>query len=206
MPRVNAFNDPEAFASGLKTPDESKLILGLDLGTNCGMAYGYYRQGKKFDIFPWQMGQWDLSAGQYDSGAIRFVRLRHFLILTRPALVCYENVRFTPAESITRFSAAAIISRAATASELIGAFRATVATWCEENAIPCAGFGIGEIKKRATGHGKANKEDMVKACNQLFGTDFDPLTYENTGADNVADAAFVCLLAQEQYASGLAAA
>lgn len=181
----------------------SRLILGLDLGTNCGYCCGYVRKDGSLEVEPWYMGQWDLSAGPYDSGAIRFVRLRRFLELVQPNLVAYEDVKFTPAEALSRMSAAAVMARAATAAELIGAFRATVVTWCEEKNVPCTGFSIGQIKKRATGKGNASKAEMISACNAQFGTSFPVENYESTGVDNVADAAFVCLLAYEQISLGL---
>lgn len=185
--------------------EESKMILGLDLGTNCGYCYGFLTSNDSFIVEPWQMGIWDLSAGPYDSGAIRFVRLRKLLSALKPDFVAYEDVKFTPSEAITKFSAARVMARAAKASELIGAFRATVILWCEERNIPSTGFGIGTIKKRATGSGNAGKEEMIRACNEFFKTDFDPDTYTSTGVDNIADAAFVCLLAFENYGSGLLA-
>jgi Holliday junction resolvasome RuvABC endonuclease subunit len=189
--------------SGKIRRDRVKVILGLDLGTNCGYCYGFLTPKDEFIIEPWQMGIWDLSAGPYDSGAIRFVRLRKFLSALSPDFVAYEDVKFTPEEALTRFSAARVLARAATASELIGAFRATVVTWCEENNLPCTGFGVGTIKKFATNIGNASKEEIIKACNEKFKTDFDPETYKSTGVDNIADAAFICLLAYNQYSSGL---
>ena len=58
-------------------------------------------------------------------------------------------------------------------------------------------------KRRATGRGNANKAAIIKACNSLFGTKFDPEKYESSGEDNIADSAFVCLLTCEEYAAGL---
>jgi hypothetical protein len=147
------------------------------------------------------MGQWNLSAGQYDSGAIRFVRMRQFLTYLSPDLVCYEDVKFDP--PMGQFNKGALLARVATASEFLGALKATVCTWCEENNVPCTGFKIAQIKKRATMKGNANKELMIQACNEMFGSDFDVDGYETSGVDNIADAAFCCLMAQEQYALGL---
>jgi Holliday junction resolvasome RuvABC endonuclease subunit len=103
-------------------------------------------------------------------------------------------------------NAGAILARVSTASEFLGALKATVCTWCEEYDVPCVGFGIGTIKKRATGRGNANKEAMIEACNKLFGACFETEGYEMSGVDNIADASFVCLLAQEQYGLGFTAA
>lgn len=197
--------DPWLFAERLKRPAKSNLVLGLDLGTNCGYAFTYMQDGQRVDPekLAMHLGQFDLSAGPYDSGAIRFVRLRQFLSLMEPDLIAFEDVKYTPAEKPNRFNAGAIVARAATACEWFGALKATVATWAEENGVPVTSFPIGTIKKRATGKGNANKGDMIRACNALFGSDMDSEEYENAGYDNIADAAFVCLLTLEQYSTGL---
>jgi hypothetical protein len=44
---------------------------------------------------------------------------------------------------------------------------------------------------------------MIRACNEMFRTEFDAENYETAGFDNAADSAFVCLLALEHYAKGL---
>lgn len=201
MPKINQCSNPKELPKPTKT-EKTKVFLGLDLGTNCGYCIGLKRPKKKIEILPQYMGQLDLSAGPYDSGAIRFLRLRHFLEEVKPDLIAYEDVKFTPSEAITKFSAARVIARAATSSELIGAFRATLVTWAEENNVPCTGFPIGSIKRKATAKGNAPKEAMIAACNELFSTDFDPESYSSTGVDNIADAAFITLLADDQYGLG----
>lgn len=203
MARANQSRDPETFGQLLARSTRSRLILGIDLGTNCGYAYHFLKKGGEPTVLPAHMGQWDLSAGPYDSGAIRFVRLRQFLSYTKPDLVCFEDVKYTSPVKPTRVNATAIVARAASVGELFGAFKATVAAWCEENDVPCTSFGIGAIKKRATGKGNANKEALILACNEAFGSTLDTEGYENTGVDNIADAAWVCLMAQEQYGLGM---
>lgn len=185
----------------------SKTVLGLDLGTNCGYSYCFINDrlrpspgSNEVQIYA---GQLDLSAGPYDSGAIRFLRLRHFLSAIKPDLIAYEDVRYTPPGGKGFVSAGALLARAAPACEWFGALKATVSTWAEENGIPCTGVPIGSIKKRATGKGNANKSDIIKACNEEFKFDFDPEGYESTGADNIADSVFVCALIVETYGLGL---
>lgn len=199
--------NPEKLAALLKeTRPESKVfktVLGLDLGTSCGYCFGRVSaDGELVKIDPWTLGIWDLSAGPYDSGALRFVRLRQFLALSKPDFVAYEDVKFTPARS-AGVDYSKILARAATSLELLGAYRATVVTWCEENNIPCTGFGIGEIKKRATGSGKAYKPQIIEACNKELGLSLDTDNFMATGYDDMADAFFVCMLACEHYAEGL---
>src|SRR4051812_7443241 len=71
---------------------------GLDLGTRCGYALCWYVPGVPFDprAAYTVMGQLALSAGSYDSGGIRLLRLRHFLGVINPRLILYEDVRYTP--------------------------------------------------------------------------------------------------------------
>lgn len=193
MSKINITRDVSQFAVAESCDPKSKLVLGLDLATTTGYAMAYFKPSSDpvKAIKPEFLGQWDLSAGPYDSGAIRFARLRQFLELLKPQAIFYEDVK----------NASGKANRAGV--ELIGAFRAMVCTWAEENSVPCTGFPIGTIKRRATGDGAAGKEEVIKACNALFQTEFDPDSYTRTGVDNVADAAFVLLLGLEQYGKGL---
>jgi Holliday junction resolvasome RuvABC endonuclease subunit len=88
-------------------------------------------------------------------------------------------------------------------AEFLGALKATVACWCEEHNVPCQGVSSSTLKQYATGKAVANKEDMICAANLALGTNFDPKTYERTGADNMADAAFLCKLGVQLYSEGL---
>jgi hypothetical protein len=188
---VTVYKDPTQFQ--LDKTNTDSVVLGLDLGTNCGYAIGLVRPNGDVDVEPWSMGLWDLSTGRYDTGNLGFLRLRRFLAMVSPTIVYYEDVKYTPEEAITRYNAARILARAATSSELIGAFKQTLCLWCEDHGAACLGIPIGTIKRMATGRGNANKEDMIRACNAKFRTNFDVETYSTTGADNVADAAFVLL-------------
>jgi Holliday junction resolvasome RuvABC endonuclease subunit len=194
---------PEVLESKVNSekPAGFKTVLGLDLGTSCGYAYCFVNEDNtlKPKIYA---GQLDLSAGPYDSGAIRFIKLRHFLAAIKPDLVAFEDVKYTPPSAGFQ-SVGAIIARAATACEWFGALKATMATWCEARNIPSTGIPIGTIKKRATGKGNANKVDVINACNKEFGMDFETEGYESSGVDNIADAVYVCSLLLEQYGSGL---
>jgi len=201
--KQNVFKFPEELAERVKSDrvENTKTILGLDLGTSCGYSYCFIDKDNllKPRIYA---GQLDLSAGPYDSGAIRFIRLRHFLSAISPDLVAFEDVKYTPPNTGFQ-SIGAILSRAATACEWFGALKATLCTWCEENGVGVTGVPIGAIKKRATGKGNANKSDVINACNKEFGFDFDPEGYESSGVDNIADSVFVCSLLIEQYGLGM---
>jgi Holliday junction resolvasome RuvABC endonuclease subunit len=181
-------------------PEGTMTVLGLDLGTSCGYSYCFLTKGSSERRM--HAGQLDLSAGPYDSGAIRFIRLRHFLAAIKPDLVAFEDVRYTPPNTGFQ-SVGALLARAAPACEWFGALKATAATWCEAQGIPITGIPIGTIKKRATGKGNANKSDIIAACNKEFGFNFEVEGYESTGVDNIADAVYVCSVLIEQYGSGL---
>jgi hypothetical protein len=207
MPKYQIQRDPRLFDRDWKPVEDPglRLALGLDLATTTGYAVTYFVPGKPYTVgeYTTSFGQWDLSAGPNDSGAIRFVRLRQFLAVVRPEIVFYEDVKHVPPDMPNLINLTAILARAARPIEFLGALKATVACWCEEHDIPCVGFPIGAIKKRATGHGGANKVAMIDACNKLFKAGLDPDGYETSGADNVADACFCMLLGIESYSMGV---
>lgn len=197
---------PEFFGSSIQKPDPSAmLVLGLDPGTKCGFAYGFILPGGKVK-YPTNitMGVWSLKLSEYDSGAMRWLRLRGYLQAARLAglaLVLMEG-RDIGAIAAYRMPRQKVLT-GMKASDLLAGAKATVATWCEMKKIACGAVAIQKIKKRATDKGNANKEDVILACNREFGTDFDSELYQHTGDDNRADAAFVCALALEEYAEGL---
>jgi hypothetical protein len=201
------YRDPEGFAAKLpKLQGDAIRCLGLDLGSNCGVAIYDYIPGKKLLRENLNLFQWDLSNNGLDSGASRFVRLRGFLNIVNPDAIAYEDVKYTPPREFfinRKFGIPAIMARVATASEVLGGMKVTVATWAEEKQIPSMGFGITTIKKFATGSGRANKEDMIKAANKNFETAFDPAKYKTDGIDNVVDAAFVLLMLLQNVKTGV---
>ena len=207
MAKYRMYKDPEGFAAKLpKLQGDAIRCLGLDLGSNCGVAIYDYIPGKKLLRENLHLFQWDLSNTGLDSGATRFVRLRGFLNIVNPDAIAYEDVKYTPPREFfvnRKFGIPAIMARVATASEVLGGMKVTVATWAEEKQIPSMGFGITTIKKFATGNGRANKEDMIKAANKNFETAFDPSKYKNDGIDNVVDASFVLLMLLQQVKTGV---
>jgi Holliday junction resolvasome RuvABC endonuclease subunit len=198
MPKYRMYKDPEEFAGKLgKAPDNVIRCLGMDLGSNCGIAVYDYEPGGKLLQDKLQLFQWDLSTQGLESGAARFVRLRSFLNAVKPDAVAYEDVKYSPPKEFfmnKKFGIPAVLARVATASEVLGGLKVTVATWAQERGILSNGYAIATIKKFATGNGRANKEDMIAAANRKLGTAFDQSKYKTDGLDNVADAAFVLLL------------
>jgi Holliday junction resolvasome RuvABC endonuclease subunit len=202
MPKYRMHKDPAAFAAKLPALEKDAIrCLGLDLGSNCGVAIYDFVPGKNLLRDRLQLFQWDLSCNGLDSGATRFVRLRGFLNIVNPDAIAYEDVKYTPPKEFfvnKKFGIPAILSRVATASEVLGGMKVTVATWAQESNIPSTGFGVTTIKKFATGNGRANKEDMIRAANKNFETAFDPAKYKADGIDNVVDAAFVLMMLLQQ--------
>lgn len=207
MPKYRMYKDPEQFrAKVAKKSDEAIRFLGLDLGSNCGVGIYDFIPGKKMLQEKLQLFQWDLSPQGLESKAARFVRLRAFLNVVNPDVLGYEDVKYTPPKEFfvnKKFGIPAVLSRVATASEVLGGMKVTVATWAEEGNVLCNGFAISTIKKFATGNGKAGKEDMIAAANRHFGAAFNADKYKSTGIDNVVDAAFILMLLIQTTNAGI---
>jgi hypothetical protein len=203
--------NPTTFALEHPVPSgEYVRILGVDLGRNCGIAICDLNRDKTVAEQLIVAGIWDLSIGPYDTGPIRHLRLRQFLAVTRPDLISYENVKYTPAVGSFqgKLSPAVIVARAATAQEFLGGLKVTLTTWAEGNGVPVQSQDIGSIKKFATGSGVASKLDMIKAANREYGVRLEESSEEAAkaiGDDNVADAIFCCAMGVQYYADGLRA-
>jgi len=207
MPKYRMYKDPAQFAAKVgAVPAGATRFIGLDLGSNCGVAVYDYIPGKKLLQDKLQLFQWDLSPQGLESGAARFVRLRAFLNVTAPEVIGYEDVKYSPPREFfinKKFGIPAVLARVATASEVLGGMKVTVATWAEEANLVSNGYGIATIKKYATGNGKASKEDMIAAANKSLGAAFDSSKYKSTGIDNVVDAAFILLLLMQKIIAGM---
>lgn len=203
--KINAKVTPATFQARL-LPREfvHRRVLGLDLGTNCGVAVA----DVPLDPGDIRMlaGIWDLSIGPYDAGPIRHLRLMHFLALTAPDLIVYENVRYTPPhDQLPKLSPSAILARATPAIEFLGGLKVTVTSWAEKCGIPTQGLEISDIKRWATGKGNASKQDMIQAANDKYGLQLslDEKIWKNQGDDNIADASHCCSLGINYYEEGL---
>lgn len=201
------YKDPAQFATKVGKPASGTVrYLGLDLGSNCGVAVYDYEDGKKIIRDRLQLFQWDLSTQGLESGAMRFVRLRAFLNATQPDVIGYEDVKYSPPKEFfvnKKFGIPAVLSRVATASEVLGGMKVTVATWAQEAELLATGFAISTIKKFATGNGKASKDDMIAAANRTMGAAFDATKYKSTGIDNVVDASFIVMLLLQTAQAGI---
>lgn len=194
--RLHMCKDPETYATRISAKRAGwTRMAGIDLGTSCGISFADVLHTPQLELQV-IMGQWDLSLGPYDSGPLRHVRLKHFLQVLAPDFVCYEEVKFDPPSGVP---VGVAIARVSAAAEFLGGLKTTLAVWCQEHMVPLKGYAITEIKKYATGKGNASKVDMINAINARLGVNFDPETYEQSGADNIADSGFCCLLGVEQH-------
>jgi len=195
--------DPRVYAETIpRLIRPHKRMVGLDLANSTGVTFCDIIPGHPVKGAHLVMGQWDLSLGDYDSGPLRHIRLKTFLAHLQPDVLLFEEVKYvgqnTP-PGMNKMNLTALVARAVTGAQMVASLATTLTTWCEEQGIPAEGIPIGVLKKYATGQGAANKEDMIKACNEKFGSDFDPETYKSTGVDNIADSAFLCALAVQNY-------
>lgn len=154
-----------------------KTILAIDPATVCGWAAltGATLSG----------GTWDLSIRRDESGGMRVVRfeakLNEIAGAYRIGLVVFEAAR----NCAPRMQGALVVQ-----AELQGVLK----LWCERRRIAYRGYSPSEIKKYATGKGNANKEAMVAAARQRWP--------EFKGDDNEADARWLVILAERDYAGG----
>lgn len=203
---VYVVNDPEQFMVDTRPPDcpQWRLALGLDLGLRTGFAATYYDPAKPFVLteHAFWTGQLNLSIGNYESRAVSGIRLLQFLRKAQPDIVFFENVKHTPQMAPARLMAS-IIAQATSTSEFFGGLKMTVAQWAEMAGKPTVQVEISDIKRRATNRGNANKEDIIRAFNALFSSHYDPLTYQQTGVDNMCDATFALIYGLETHGNGV---
>lgn len=126
----------------------NKNILALDIGTKTGFAI-LLRSGETFS------GTQNFSLRKNDHTALRWINFRTWLteIMVRYSInaVVYEDVR---RHSATR------------AGHVYGALKAIMEMACYVHKCELAGFGVGRIKKFATGKGNASKNEMMAAIDE----------------------------------------
>ena len=208
MPKQNVIYDPVHIPDFLGERLPKPLAVGLDLATNTGLAAAFFDPAAPDpvkSVKQWMLGQLSLGVGPHDSGPLRWVKLRQSLIELKPSLILIEDVRYTPQGGMNMRTISQIMARTYTQAQMSGALMAITEEFAEEFGIPLFAIGIGQIKKRATGKGNANKVDMIVACNEEFGTDFATEDFEATGVDNIADAAWTLRLGLEIYGKGIKA-
>lgn len=121
-------------------------ILALDLGTACGWASGDTRSPDSGVAY----GTFDLRAGRFSGGGMRFVRFENELDNFKAQVdqVVFEEVRR---------------HRGTDAAHVYGGLLAVLTAWCEKNKIPYQGHTVQAIKIFSAGKGNASKEEVIKA-------------------------------------------
>lgn len=149
--------------------DSDKCLLALDLGARTGWAL-------------WQSGVvtsgvWDLaksSNSRFEGHGMRYIRFVRLLKeLPEPYIISFEEVRR---------------HLGVDAAHAYGGFVSHLTSFCDGKTpqIPYEGVPVGTIKKRATGSGRASKDDMVEACRKHLGIDPED--------DNEADALWILVM------------
>ena len=127
--------------------------VALDLGTATGYAFT-----DTHCCEPVLSGVLDLKPRRFEGAGIRFIRFRQGLIdllppRDEPAVIFVEEVHR---------------HAGTTAAHVYGGLLAQLQVVAEERAIPFYGFGVGAIKKHATGRGNSGKDLMLSAAEERW--------------------------------------
>jgi len=166
-------SDLIALATGAGSSTTStRTLLALDLGGKTGWAM--WRDG---EVTSGTLSLTKSRSKRFDGPGMKFVRFVRFL-KSRPKvdIIGFEAVRR---------------HRGVDAAHAYGGYLSHLTAFCDEQSpqIPYEGFGVGTIKKRATGNGSASKEMMIEACCAKLGI--------IPQDDNEADAAWLLVLLVE---------
>jgi Holliday junction resolvasome RuvABC endonuclease subunit len=122
-------------------------ILGIDPGTNCGWAL--------WDGTELVSGVWDLRVRSDESASFRLIRLRSKLNeVGKVEYLFFEAAGFTPYRK---------------AAQVAGQLEGVLLVWAHDNALEYRTVKPGELKRWATGKGRADKKVMIEAARQLTG-------------------------------------
>ncbi len=124
-------------------------------------------------------GIWDLKPKSYESNGMKFIKMKSSI---------HEIVE---AEGVTLIVYEKPGGRHYNGLRSHANFEGVIVSYCEENNLDYKDYSASEIKKFATGKGNANKEAMIKACEDTYG--FKPID------DNQADAVHLYNLALQQF-------
>ncbi|MDR0250205.1 MAG: hypothetical protein LBI35_02675 [Burkholderiales bacterium] len=142
-------------------------ILALDLGTNTGWAIG--------DCRVTLSGTEHFAPKKREGDGMRFLKFKRWLTEMKAAND-FDAVYY---EQVGRHASTA-------AAHVYGGFVAMLTAWCEHHGIAYHAVFWSEIKKFATGHGNATKDEMVTVMREAG---YNPRSYDE------ADAIALCMLA-----------
>lgn len=135
-------------------------LLALDLGTKTGFAV----RANGAIAF----GVQDFTPSRFDSGAMRFIRFRKFLM----DLHAQDPIGFIGYEEVRAHAGTG-------AAHVYGGFMAVLQVFGSEHGVAYEAYPVGTIKKFWTGSGNASKDRMIAVAKQMG--------FETTD-DNAADA------------------
>lgn len=152
---------------------DTKLVIGIDPGTNCGYALLKVRKGKVALV---SSGVWDLSREKHEGGGMQMVRLEQnfFAFVDRNGK--FQNVYL--AFELNRFVAerqkgGKRIRVGPDAQQFYGGVKNLIMKMCEERHIPYMGIAPSTIKKQVTGKGNSGKEMVKRTLQDCFSKSFD---------------------------------
>ena len=144
-------------------------ILAVDPATRCGWAHS---DGIS--------GTWDLSVRRDESAGMRLIRMTGKLREIHQScgidVLVYEAAR----HAAPKMQGALVVQ---------ATMQGVIIHWCEEHGVEYRGYSPTEIKRHATGSGRANKADMIAAAVARVGHAID---------DNQADALWLLDLARTE--------
>lgn len=117
-------------------------LVGVDLGTNCGIAWESEGQVSVTSI--------DTSKARLQGGGMRALVLRRELMQLFEDIGPVTELAF---ENVERHSATY-------AAQVYGELRGVLMSVCEEMAIPYRGIGVTTVKKHVAGSGIAKKDKV----------------------------------------------
>jgi Holliday junction resolvasome RuvABC endonuclease subunit len=148
-------------------------IIAFDCATKTGWAI--IKDGKVFES-----GVQDFAKRRGESNGLMFLRFRSWLVAIEANLDSVEIMAYEAAHH-----------RGGAATEICVNLTGRIQEAAQEVGAECASVPTTTLKKWATGHGKAEKSDMMKIAAKHLGR--DPID------DNEADAVLIGLWAWEQY-------
>lgn len=148
------------------------MILAIDPATQLGWAFRNAKGTIKHGTESFHNNQWD-------GAGVRYLKFNAWLEdQPRPELIVYEEVHGHTGTF---------------ASHIYGGWVSTLQSFGERYEIPYTSVGVRTVKKFWTGHGNANKSEMIRACRERG---FNPQD------DNAADALAILHWAIEAFTSG----
>lgn len=154
------------------------VYLGIDLGSRCGVAALYERDGVILGLRVWELS--------YPTEKVEPLRYKKFAMALREILLGLSE---TPENRLCGVFYEDVYRHIGTkAAHAYGAYRMLMLITCHElgikNVVP---LGVKVIKKHATDNGNARKEDMIARAQEVYGgiADLRRLT------DNQADAIWI---------------